>query len=55
MLKSISGTIYEANKEFCKLLCDGFIFNREDRTQKDLFIQLIDFEKPENNSFKIIN
>ena len=26
-LKSISGTIYEANKAFCKLLCDGFIFN----------------------------
>ena len=55
MLKSISGTIYEANKAFCKLLCDGFIFNREDRTQKDLYIQLIDFEKPENNSFKIVN
>lgn len=55
MLKSISGTIYEANKAFCKLLCDGFIFNREDRTQKDLYIQLIDFEKPENNCFKIIN
>ena len=55
MLKSISGTIYEANKAFCKLLCDGFIFNREDRIQKDLYIQLIDFEKPENNSFKIVN
>lgn len=54
-LKSISGTIYEANKEFCKLFCDGFIFNREDRTQKDLYIQLVDYDHPENNVFKIVN
>lgn len=54
-LKSISGTIYEANKAFCKLLCDGFIFNREDRTQKDLYIQLVDYDHPENNVFKIVN
>lgn len=54
-LKSISGTIYEANKTFCKLLCDGFILNREDRTQKDLYIQLVDYDHPENNIFKIVN
>ena len=54
-LKSISGTIYEANKAFCKLLCDGFIFNREDRTQKDLYIQLVDYDHPENNVFKMVN
>lgn len=54
-LKSISGTIYEANKTFCKLLCDGFILNREDRTQKDLYIQLVDYDRPENNVFKIVN
>lgn len=54
-LKSISGTIYEANKAFCKLLCDGFILNREDRTQKDLYIQLVDYDHPENNVFKIVN
>ena len=40
MLRNISGTIYEANKAVLKLLCDGFIFNREDRTQKDLYIEL---------------
>ena len=34
MLRNISGTIYEANKDVFKLLCDGFILNREDRTQK---------------------
>lgn len=54
-LKSISGTIYEANKAFCKLFRDGFILNREDRTQKDLYIQLVDYDHPENNVFKIVN
>ena len=54
-LKAISGTLYEANKAFCKLLCDGFILNREDRAQKDLYIQLADFDHPENNVFKIVN
>lgn len=54
-LKSISGTIYEANKVFCQFLCNGFILNREDRTQKDLYIQLIDYDHPENNIFKIVN
>ena len=38
-LRSISGTIYEANKAVYKLLCDGFILNREDRSQKDLYIR----------------
>ena len=54
-LRSISGTIYEANKAVYKLLCDGFILNREDRSQKDLYISLIDYEMPENNIFKIVN
>lgn len=53
MLRSISGTIYEANKAIYKLICDGFIFNREDRTQKDLYIELVDFDNPENNIFKV--
>ena len=54
-LKAISGTLYEANKAFCKLLCDGFILNREDQTKKDLYIQLVDYQHPENNIFKIVN
>ena len=55
MLRNISGTLYEANKAFCKMLCDGFILNREDRTQKDIYIELIDFDTPENNIFKAVN
>lgn len=55
MLRNISGTIYEANKAVYKMICDGFIFNREDITQKDLYIELIDFDTPENNIFKAVN
>ena len=55
MLRNISCTLYEANKAFYKLLCDGFILNREDRTQKDIYIELIDFDTPENNIFKAVN
>ncbi len=54
-LRSISGTLYEANKAVFKLICNGFTFNREDRTQKDLYIQLVDFDTPENNIFKAVN
>lgn len=54
-LRNISGTIYEANKAVYKLISDGFILNREDRSQKDLFIELIDFEKMDNNIFKVVN
>lgn len=54
-LRNTSGTIYEANKAVYKLISDGFILNREDRSQKDLFIELIDFEKLDNNNFKVVN
>ncbi len=55
MLKNITGTIYEANKAVFKMLSNGFIFNRKDRTQKDIFIEFMDFENPHNNNFKIVN
>lgn len=54
-LRNISGTIYEANKAIYKLISDGFILNRENRSQKDLFIELIDFENMDNNTFKVVN
>jgi type I restriction enzyme R subunit len=41
-LKSLSATdLYESNKTFLKMLSDGFILKREDRNQKDIYIQLI--------------
>ena len=54
-LKNTSGTIYEANKSILQMISNGFILNREDRTQKDIFIELIDFENINNNTFKIVN
>lgn len=43
-LKSLSASdLYESNKTFLKMLSDGFILKREDRNQKDIYIQLINF------------
>lgn len=55
MLRSASGTVYETNKAISKMITDGFIFNREDCSQKDIFIQLLDLDAPDNNIFKIVN
>jgi type I restriction enzyme, R subunit len=43
-LKSLSASdLYESNKTLLKMLSDGFILKREDRNQKDIYIQLIDY------------
>lgn len=43
-LKSLSASdLYESNKTFLKMLSDGFILKREDRKQKDIYIQLINY------------
>jgi len=43
-LKSLSASdLYESNKTFLSMLSDGFILKREDRKQKDIYIQLIDY------------
>ncbi len=43
-LKSLPASdIYESNKTFLKMLSDGFILKREDRNQKDIYIQLINY------------
>ena len=54
-ISSISGTLYEENKVFLRLLTDGFILTREDRSKKDIFISLVNYEEPEKNIFKIVN
>lgn len=44
-LKSLpANDLYESNKRFMQLLSDGFILKREDRSQKDIYIQLIDYK-----------
>lgn len=50
-----SSTLYDSNKSIMKMISDGFVLKREDRSKKDLFIQLIDYDVIENNLFKIVN
>ncbi|MCD6586036.1 MAG: type I restriction endonuclease subunit R [Desulfobacteraceae bacterium] len=38
-----SSALYESNKEIIRLLADGFLLKREDRSKKDIYIQLIDY------------
>lgn len=38
-----ASSLYESNKEINKLIADGFVLRREDRTRKDLYIELIDY------------
>ena len=54
-IKNISSDLYDENKKVLDLLCNGFTLRRDDPNQKDLFIQLIDFDEPENNMFNIVN
>jgi type I restriction enzyme, R subunit len=50
-----ASALYDSNKAIIKKIADGFVIKREDRNKKDLFIQLLDFETPDNNLFKIVN
>jgi type I restriction enzyme, R subunit len=50
-----SSDLYESNKNLMKMIMDGFLLKREDRSKKDLFIHLINYEKPEMNVFKMVN
>lgn len=47
--------LYGSNNDFMKLVSDGFLLKREDRNQKDLFIQLIDYSPSDRNYYKIVN
>lgn len=47
--------LYETNKTIMKMVSDGFLLKREDRNQKDVYIQLIDYSEQDNNSYRIVN
>lgn len=47
--------LYDANKDMLTKVIDGFVLRREDKTKKDLFIRLIDFDNFQNNIFKVVN
>ena len=43
-LTTLSATdLYQSNKRIMKMVADGFLLKREDRSKKDLYIQLIDY------------
>lgn len=51
-LKSLpSSDLYESNKRFMKMLSDGVILKREDHTEKDIYIQLIDYSGLEKQTY----
>lgn len=50
-----SSDLYESNKAIMKLISDGFAFKREDRSQKDIWVYLIDYSENNSNSYKIVN
>lgn len=53
-LKSLPASdLYESNKRFMKMLSDGFILKREDHTQKDIYIQLIDYSGLEVQTYAV--
>ncbi|WP_299059204.1 type I restriction endonuclease subunit R [uncultured Polaribacter sp.] len=55
-LKTFSASdLYESNKSIMKLVADGFSFKREDRSQKDIWIYLIDYSEENKNNYKFVN
>jgi len=50
-----SSDLYESNKAIMKLVSDGFALKREDRSKKDIWVYLIDYDESNNNTYKIVN
>lgn len=54
-IKSLSSTdLYDSNKKFIRILADGFSFKRENKSQKDIWIYLLDYSD-KNNNYKFVN
>ncbi len=47
--------LYEQNAQTYRLMTEGFAIKREDASQPDLFVEVIDFDDAERNIFKIVN
>ena len=55
-LRALPATdLYESNKAILNRVSNGFDLKREDRSQKDLHIRLIDDSNPDNNQFRLVN
>ena len=55
LVRASHDPLYDANKSMLTKMMEGFVFRREDKTKKDIFIRLIDFENKDANIFKIVN
>ena len=47
--------LYGSNRAFMNMVSDGLTLKREAHSQKDLFIQLIDYSAADRNYYKIVN
>jgi type I restriction enzyme R subunit len=47
--------LYDSNKAIMKWVADGFLLKREDHLQKDLYIQLLDYDVIDNNHYRLVN
>jgi len=47
--------LYESNKAIMKMVSDGFLFKRDDRSQKDLYVHFIDYSPGRRNIYKLVN
>ncbi|MDN3642916.1 HsdR family type I site-specific deoxyribonuclease [Lutimonas halocynthiae] len=47
--------LYESNKAIMKKMCDGFLLKREDHSQKDIWIHLMDYSAADQNIYKMVN
>ena len=47
--------LYETNKTIMSMLRDGFELIREDRSQKDIWIYLIDYSNKNKNTYRFVN
>ena len=50
-----SAPLYQQNVQTYRLMTEGFTIKREDASQPDLFVEVIDFKDVDKNIFKIVN
>lgn len=55
-LRAVSNSpLYDANRTVFRKIVEGENYVRIDRSQKDFYLQMIDFDHPENNILKVCN
>jgi len=55
-LESIPASdLYDSNKAIMKMVSNGFLLKRDDRSKKDFLVHLIDYSDADINTYKIVN